>query len=157
MKINDVLSGALLGAFGIAVLAGAQGFPDIPGQRIGPRVFPEMVAAGLLICAALLVRRGLSTLASEGWVRLPDWLGHRRATLGFLLIPVSLAFYVAMSEQLGFIPTSIVLLLAMFLAFGVHWRSALLVALPGTLIIHFLFYKMLKVPLPWGLLSPYAW
>jgi putative tricarboxylic transport membrane protein len=39
----------------------------------------------------------------------------------------------------------------------VNWRSALLVALPGTLIIHFLFYKMLKVPLPWGLLSPYAW
>jgi putative tricarboxylic transport membrane protein len=27
----------------------------------------------------------------------------------------------------------------------------------GTLVIHFLFYKMLKVPLPWGLLSPYAW
>ena len=157
MKINDVLSGALLGAFGIAVLAGAQGFPDIPGQRIGPRVFPELVAAGLLICAAFLVRRGLGTLAGEGWVRLPEWLGHRRATLGFLSIPLSLAFYVALSEKLGFIPTAIVLLLAMFLVFGVNWRRALMVALPGTLVIHFLFYKMLKVPLPWGLLSPYAW
>jgi len=157
MKINDVLSGLLLGAFGIAVLAGAQGFPDIPGQKIGPRVFPTLVAAGLLICAALLVRRGRGTLAGEGWMRLPDWLSHRRATLGFLLIPLSLAFYVALSEQLGFIPTAVVLLLAMFLAFGVNWRRALLVALPGTLIIHFLFYKMLKVPLPWGLLSPYAW
>jgi putative tricarboxylic transport membrane protein len=157
MKINDVLSGALVGAFGLAVLAGAQGFPAIPGQRIGPGVFPELVAAGMLICAVFLVKRGLGTLAGEGWVRLPDWLGHRRATLGFLLIPLSLGFYVAVSEQLGFIPTAIALLMAMFLAFGVNWRSALLVALPGTLIIHFLFYKMLKVPLPWGLLSPYAW
>jgi putative tricarboxylic transport membrane protein len=157
MKINDMLSGALLGAFGIAVLAGAQGFPDIPGQKIGPRVFPELVAAGLLICAALLVRRGMGTVASEGWVRMPDWLGDRRATLGFLLIPASLAFYVAMSDQLGFIPTAALMLLAMFLAFGVKWRSALPVALLGTLVIHFLFYKMLKVPLPWGLLSPYAW
>lgn len=157
MKINDVLCGVLLGAFGIAVLAGAQGFPDIPGQKIGPRVFPTLVAAGLLICATLLIRRGRGTLASQGWVRLPDWLGHRRATLGFLLVPLSLVFYVALSEKLGFIPTAIVLLLAMFLAFGTSWRRALLVALPGTLVIHFLFYKMLKVPLPWGLLSSYAW
>lgn len=157
MKINDVLSGALLGAFGIAVLAGAQGFQDIPGQKVGPEVFPKLVAGGLLICAALLVRRGLATVASEGWVRMPDWLGQRRATLGFLLIPFSLAFYVAMSDQLGFIPTAALMLLALLLAFGVMWRAALLVALLGTLLIHFLFYKMLKVPLPWGLLSPYAW
>lgn len=157
MKVNDVLSGALVGAFGIAVLLGAQGFPDVPGQKIGPRVFPEMVAAGLLVCAALLVRRGLGTLASEGWAQLPGWLSHGRTALGFLLIPLSLAFYVAVSEQLGFILTAIVLLLALFLVFGVGWSRALLVALPGTLIIHFLFYKMLKVPLPWGLLSPYAW
>lgn len=157
MKLNDVLSGALVGAFGIAVLAGARGFPDIPGQKIGPGVFPGLIAAGLFICAVLLVRRGLGSLASEGWVRLPDWLGNRRAAPGFLLVPASLAFYVAMADELGFIPTAIGILLAMFLAFGVHWRRAFMVALPGSLIIHFLFYKLLKVPLPWGLLSPYAW
>jgi putative tricarboxylic transport membrane protein len=27
----------------------------------------------------------------------------------------------------------------------------------AALVIHFMFYKLLRVPLPWGLLTPYAW
>ena len=157
MKCNDVLSGTLAGAFAVAIFVGAQGFPKIPGQNVGPKVFPVLIAAGMMLCAVLLVVRGLKTLGTEKWVTLPDWLGQGRAAFGFLLVPICLAFYVAASEGLGFIPTSVLLLLAMFLTYGVRWRTALVVALLGSLGIHALFYKMLKVPLPWGVLSPYAW
>jgi putative tricarboxylic transport membrane protein len=34
---------------------------------------------------------------------------------------------------------------------------ALPIALMMTLMIHYCFYKLLKVPLPWGLLQPVAW
>ena len=34
---------------------------------------------------------------------------------------------------------------------------ALVVAVVATLVIHFAFYKLLRVPLPWGLLTPWAW
>jgi putative tricarboxylic transport membrane protein len=27
----------------------------------------------------------------------------------------------------------------------------------GALVVHFAFYKLLRVPLPWGLLQPVAW
>jgi putative tricarboxylic transport membrane protein len=157
MKINDVLSGALAGVLAIAIFIGAQGFPKIPGQNVGPKVFPELIAAGMLLCAVMLVGRGLKNLSSEKWVSLPDWLGQGRVVFGFLLVPLCLAFYVGASEDLGFIPTAILLLLAMFLTYGVRWRTALVVALLGSVSIHALFYKMLKVPLPWGVLSPYAW
>ena len=157
MRINDVLSGALAGAFAVAIFLGAQGFPAIPGQNVGPKVFPELIAAGLMLCAILLIRRGLRTRAAESWVTLPDWAGHGRTVMGFLLVPLSLAFYVAASDALGFIPTACLLLLALFIMFEVRWRTALIVAVLGTLSIHALFYKMLKVPLPWGILSPYAW
>jgi len=157
MKCNDVLSGVLAGAFALAIFVGAQGFPAIPGQNVGPRVFPELIAAGMLLCAVMLVARGLKTMGSEKWLTLPDWLGQGRTAFGFLLVPLCLVFYVAASESLGFIPTSILLLLAMFLTYGVRWRTALVVALLGSVAIHALFYKMLKVPLPWGVLSPYAW
>ena len=157
MKCNDVLSGTLAGAFAVAIFAGAQGFPKIPGQNVGPKVFPVLIAAGMMLCAVLLVVRGLKTVGTEKWVTLPDWLGQGRAAFGFLLVPICLAFYVAASESLGFIPTSVLLLLAMFLTYGVRWRTALVVAPLGSLGIHALFYKMLKVPLPWGMLSPYAW
>lgn len=157
MKVNDVLSGALTGAFALAVFAGAQGLPKIQGQSVGPAVFPELIAAGMMLCAVILVTRGLRTLGTEKWLSVPDWMGHGRTAFGFLLVPLSLAFYVAASDALGFVPTAVVLLLAMFLTYGVRWRTALVVALIGAVAIHALFYKLLKVPLPWGVLSPYAW
>ena len=71
MKINDVLSGALTAAFAIAIFLGAQGFPAIPGQNVGPKVFPELIAAGFMVCAVMLIRRGLRTRAAEKWLSLP--------------------------------------------------------------------------------------
>ena len=43
----------------------------------------------------------------------------------------------------------------MFRALRVGWRPALLWACVGTLVVHVAFYKLLRVPLPWGLLRPF--
>jgi len=32
-----------------------------------------------------------------------------------------------------------------------------MVAAIATLLVHFAFYKLLRVPLPWGVLTPWAW
>ncbi len=157
MKINNVLSGLLIGSFGAAIYLHARSFPPMPGQNVGPNMFPQLIAAGLMVCAMILVFRGLKTLGTEGWITLPDWLGQRRIALGFLLIPLVLVFYVAVSESLGFLPTAVILLMALFLVFKVRLRTALIVAVLGSLCIHTLFYKLLKVPLPWGLLNSMAW
>lgn len=157
MKINNVLSGLLIGSFGAAIYLHARSFPPMPGQNVGPNMFPQLIAAGLMVCAMILVFHGLKTLGTEGWITLPDWLGQRRIALGFLLIPLVLVFYVAVSESLGFLPTAVILLMALFLVFKVRLRTALIVAMLGSLCIHTLFYKLLKVPLPWGLLNSMAW
>jgi putative tricarboxylic transport membrane protein len=101
--------------------------------------------------------RGLRTLGTEGWIPAPDWLGWDRTTLGFIAVPLALVFYVAASESLGFIPTAVLMLMALFLVFEVRLRTALVVALVGSLGIHYVFYKLLKVPLPWGIFSSFAW
>lgn len=157
MRINDVLSGVLIGAFGVSVYLHAQSFPPMPGQAVGPNMFPQLIAAGLMVCAALLVARGLKTLKTESWISLPGWAGQGRTVLGFVLIPLVLTFYVAVSERLGFLPTAVALLTALFLVFGVKLKTAIPVALLGSLGIHTLFYKLLKVPLPWGILESLAW
>lgn len=157
MKINNVLSGLLIGSFGAAIYLHARSFPPMPGQNVGPNMFPQLIATGLMVCAMILVFRGVKTLGTEGWITLPGWLGQRRIALGFLLIPLVLVFYVAVSESLGFLPTAVILLMALFLVFKVRLRTALIVAVLGSLCIHTLFYKLLKVPLPWGLLNSMAW
>ena len=156
MKINDTLSGAALAAFGITILVHVQSFPPMPGQKVGPALFPGLVATGLIICALLLFKRGLATVRG-GWIEWPAWIAQKRIALGFALIPVVLVVYAAVSEKLGFLPTAIAFLFTLFLVFGVKLRVALAVALAGSLGIHYIFYKLLKVPLPWGVLTPLAW
>ena len=157
MKINDVLSGLLIGTFGALLFVHVQSFPPMQGQDVGPNMFPQLIAVGLMVCAAMLVFKGLKTLKTQAWITVPGWLGQGRITLGFVLIPVVLAFYVAVSESLGFLPTAVILLLALFLVFEVSLKAALTIALLGALGVHTLFYKLLKVPLPWGILESFAW
>ncbi|MEN3291980.1 MAG: putative tricarboxylic transport rane protein [Burkholderiales bacterium] len=157
MKINDVLSGVLVGSLAAAVYLHARSFPGMPGQNVGPNMFPQLIAVGLMICAVLLVVRGVRSLATESLIALPEWLGANRAALGFLAIPVSLIFYLLVSEWLGFIATAALFLFGLFQVFGVRMRMALIVAIVGSVVIHTMFYKFLNVPLPWGVLSPFAW
>lgn len=157
MKINDVISGALAGSLGAVIYVHAMSFPPMPGQNVGPNMFPQLIAAGLMICAVMLIWRGLRARGTEAWITLPDWLGNGRIAFGFMLIPIVLVFYVTLSERLGFIPTAVILLMALFIAFNVRFRTALIVAIVGSLSIHYLFYKLLKVPLPWGILNSVAW
>jgi putative tricarboxylic transport membrane protein len=157
MKINDALSGILVGALGAAIFLNARTFPSVPGQDIGPNVFPQLIAAGFMICAAMLIWRGLKTVHADGWIAVPEGLRKGRIALGFVLIPVALLFYLFASEKLGFFPVSIIMLLALFLVFKVRLWTAVIVAVAGTFAIHFLFYKLLKVPLPWGILQSVAW
>jgi putative tricarboxylic transport membrane protein len=157
MKINDVLSGVVIGSLAAAVYLHARSFPPMVGQNVGPNLFPQLIAAGLMICAIFLVIRGVKTLRTEALVEMPEWLGANRAALGFVMIPVVLVFYLAVSERLGFLITAVLLLMALFYVFGVKARTALVVAIVGSLAIHAMFYKLLKVPLPWGILSPFAW
>ena len=157
MKIHDTLSGAVIAALGITILVHVQSFPPMPGQKVGPAMFPGLLAAGLLISAFFVIRRGMKTLRNDAWVEWPEWLRHKRIALGFALIPVTLVVYTLVSEALGFLPTAAAFLYALFWVFGVKPRTALIVAIGGSLGIHYIFYKLLKVPLPWGILKSVAW
>ena len=66
------------------------------------------------------------------------------------------AFYILLVDRLGFIPTGVIYLSVLFAVFAVRTRWILPLALIVTLVIHYSFYKLLKVPLPWGLLERFA-
>ena len=63
-------------------------------------------------------------------------------------------FEAALLFALGFLLVAPLCLGATFLALRVKWSTALLWALGGTAVVHFAFYKLLRVPLPWGVLRP---
>ncbi|MDP9969103.1 putative tricarboxylic transport membrane protein [Variovorax paradoxus] len=157
MKFNDAIFGAILLALGIVVLAVVQGYPGIPGQQVGPALFPGLIAAGLCVCGAMLLAKGWRERHAAAWVRLGDWAASSRHVLSAALVIGAVLFYMFASERLGFLPTAAISLLALMLAMRVPPGRALLIALVAALLIHAAFYKLLRVPLPWGVLMPIAW
>ncbi|HEY4374984.1 MAG TPA: tripartite tricarboxylate transporter TctB family protein [Burkholderiales bacterium] len=157
MKFNDAISGALLLALAIAVLVAIQSFPQIPGQNIGPGAFPGLLAVLLAFCAFILIFRGLKERAGERWVVFGAWLRSLPHLRSFLVTVACLVFYIVTSNALGFIICGILLLCAMMWTVGTRPQIFIPVAIVATLVVHTIFYKGLRVPLPWGVLMPFAW
>jgi putative tricarboxylic transport membrane protein len=157
VKLNDAVFGCVLLALGIAVLLVVQGYPRIPGQQVGPALFPGIIAAALCVCGGALTINGWRARHDSTWFRPGEWVKSPRHLLAFCAVIGSVVFYMVAVDKLGFLITATVLLTAVMWALQVSlWRS-LWVAVVATLLIHAAFYKLLRVPLPWGLLTPYAW
>lgn len=155
MKLNDTLSGLLILIAGMAVVAQARTFPSMPGQSIGPALFPSLIGGGLMLCGVALVLsrrwRGAPWFQTDHWVRRP------RMVLNFGLVFVDLVFYAIAVGRLGFFITALIFLSVLMLAFGVPRRRIMPLAMAVTLLIHYAFYSLLRVPLPWGVLEAVAW
>ena len=126
----------------------------MPGQRFGPAWFPGLIAGGLGVCGVLLVASG----ARRGgpWLVVPGWMRSRRAVLGVASVVGGLVFYIFAAERLGFYITGTLLLAFWMRVLGTSWRWAVVIALLATIAIHLSFYKLLRIPLPWGVLEKYA-
>ena len=157
MKLNDAIFGVLLMLLGGAVLLAIQGYPKIPGQPVGPALFPGLIAAGLCICGAVLVGKGIRNRDGGPWLAWDDWVRSPRHVLGFAAVVGSIAFYIVAADALGFLLTAAIILTVLFLVLRVRPLTALTVAIGASLVVHFAFYKLLRVPLPWGVLKGYAW
>ena len=59
MKVHDTIFGLIFLALGTSVLFAVRGFPNIPGQPVGPALFPGLIAVGLCVTGIMLVIKGL--------------------------------------------------------------------------------------------------
>jgi putative tricarboxylic transport membrane protein len=156
MKLNDAVFGVVLIALGAAVFAAIHGYPRIPGQNVGPALFPGLVAAGLIACGLLLVGGGLRERARSPWFVALPWLASRRHVAAFATLVASVIAYIGLADRIGFLIVAPVALFAMFRSLRVRGGPAALVAILASAAIWYAFYKLLRVPLPWGVLERFA-
>ena len=154
MRANDAVSGAILILFAAAVIALTATFPAFPGQKYGPALFPRLLGSGLIVCGALLIWRGLSARRQGArWLSLAPWTADPGRRLSFLAVLGAILFYILAAEPLGFIPVSFLILGGLLVWFGVRWIVALPLAVGFTLLIHYFFGSLMRVPLPRGVLN----
>ena len=156
MKINDAIFGAVFALLGAVVLVHVQSFPNIPGQQYGAAIFPGLIAAGFVVCGVLLVMSGVRASGRQAWFEPGEWMRSPRHVVAALAIVLGVVAYMVLADILGFLVVAPLLLVVWFRVLGVRWGTAVLSAIVTTLVIWYAFYKLLRVPLPWGVLTPYA-
>ncbi len=149
---GEVLLSACVLALGIAFAAGAWLLPDAPGYaRIGPRHFPALVAAGLVITGVLLLVEALST----GYRHLPEEARGRYNWPAFLWVAGGLVAHMVLIAGLGFVLAATLLFVCVARGFGS--RRLLrdpLIGLALNAVVYLLFTRVLTLSLPWGAWLP---
>jgi putative tricarboxylic transport membrane protein len=154
VKVNDAVTGAMLVALAAVVLWHIQSFPAMPGQKFGPAWFPGLIAIGLAVCGARLVYAGVRRRGP--WMTLPEWAHRGRPRAAAASVLVGLGFYVLAADRLGFHLTALLLMTLWTRLMGAPWRIVVPVAVLAPIVIHLAFYKLLRIPLPWGVLERFA-
>jgi putative tricarboxylic transport membrane protein len=153
MRLNDALLGAILLGFAGWVWWLTSFFPAFPGQDYGPNLFPRILATGIGLCGVALVVRGVR--ARGALLTIEPWVADPARLVSFLLLPGAVLFYILVSDRLGFIPTAFAILTVLFVWFRARVVVALPVAAGMTLLVHWFFAGLMRVPLPRGLMDPF--
>lgn len=161
MRLPDRVTGLFLVGLGAAAAYGGWQLPPVPGQPVGPNVFPLVIGTGLALCGlAITLGIGRSFEEKEELIPVegdqPPPPAGKLYGLRALLPPALLLFYVAIADRLGFILTAAMIVYVTSTALGARWKVALPLALLAPIAIHLIFSKLLRVPLPPGVL-PMPW
>lgn len=151
MKISDTVVGAGFVGAGALIFAATLNYPSLETGHPGPSLFPRILAVLMAVFGGLLSVQGIrSRDATEevAWLHL-----HRNtAFLNALFVLGGVLAYIFLAEPLGF------LVMGSLVIFVIMWRlqvsplKALVVAILFSNGVYFLFAKILRVPLPTGLL-----
>lgn len=149
MRLNDKLIGILAMVVGLAVIVRVQFYPNLADGQPGPALFPEVIG-GLFILVGLALFWQARKSGAPMIARLPELTAKGVANVLFTIGAV--VFYIAVSQTLGFLLTSFIIMVAMMLLLKAKAAVSIPVAISMTVCIYAIFNKMLLVPLPRGLL-----
>jgi putative tricarboxylic transport membrane protein len=148
---SDRWVGIGLALLGLAVFWSSRSFPNVPGQKLGAGFLPAIVGVGLIVCAIALIAR---SLRASAYAEVVADAAREHFGSAFVIVATIVA-YLLLADRIGFLIVAPIGLLAIFLALRVKWSHAVWWSIGGTVVVHVAFYKLLRVPLPWGVLRPF--
>lgn len=150
MTLPDRIGGLVLVALGVAVVIASLRLPSIPGQPIGPAVFPMVLGAALCLSGLVIaVRPQRQTIPQSDQLASFSIMGalHLLSPVAILL----LGYFIMAS--LGFLLTGFLIVFITSLLLRGSVIGSLLLSVVMTVLIYTIFASLLRVPLPPGILS----
>ena len=151
MKKNDVIYGAVFIALGIFIFTQTVSYPSLEKGHPGPGLFPNLLAILFIIFGSVLIYKALKPLSAKGGEKeVPS--GPKKVSNAFFVLGIVIVF-VTVFNSVGFLITSAVLLFLLMKKLGVTLLRSAIASLVITLFINLMFSKILRVPLPAGILG----
>lgn len=158
MQLGQLGMAGSFGLLGAVLIVNTASMPALAHIEFGPALFPGIVGwvmIGLSAFAAFDAIRAPAAgpEAGDEAEKVPLTFHNYLMFAAFVAAPV---IYVAVAPMLGFLLTMPLIVGGLtFLASRRPVVSALF-GIGLTILLHLIFYQMLRVTLPWGVLTPYA-
>lgn len=155
MKFNDAIAGALFVAIAIFVFVYAGSFPAMRGVAYGPDLFPRVIAVLMGVGGATLIVGALRPAGRQPWLQLAEWARQPRSYVLFAAVVGSMVFYIVASGRLGFLLSTFLMMSGLLQVTRGPGRlvSSLVVAAAVSAGLYLIFARMLRVPLPFGIVE----
>ena len=158
MQLGQLSVACGFGLLGATILVNTASLAPVAHIEFGPALFPAIVGWVMIALSGLAAFDAVRSPAVEAGAdegEPPEPLDRRRIIL-FAAFGAAPLFYVWLAPVLGFILTMPLIVGGLaFVASGKLLRSILL-GLGLTILLHVVFYQVLRVTLPWGILTQYA-
>ncbi len=112
MRVNDAIIGLIAIVIGLAVLIHVQSFPAQAGGRPGPALFPSGLSVLFIISGIVLILQERCKSEHQPWFeRLPEL--NVKGIGNILVTLLAVVFYIFVSETIGFLLTSFIVMIAL--------------------------------------------
>lgn len=153
IRVGDIVWGLLSVVFGGAVLLHSRGFPSLPGGYPGPGLFPQILGGLLILMGAVLCYHGARPAADPSPGSSEDD-GNPEITgpglINALSVLGSIVAYAVLVDRIGFPATATLISLFLMWKLKVKLGYALLISIAASLLVFYLFARVLYIPLPLG-------
>ena len=146
--------------FGAWALMQTYGFQEVRNTYVQPALFPQIMTVGLLIFSIILFVQSvikLSTMKENDPLAEPAAtinVFKDRGVLAGLAVIALCIFFVAAFKALGYVLVSAIISAAIMVLIGKrNWLQIVLVSILVPLVMWLIFYKVLTVNIPMGVLQ----
>ncbi len=150
MKKNDIVFGSIFVALGIFVFTQTFFYPSLEKGHPGPGLFPNLLAVLFIVFGSVLIFKAKRPSGPDEGEEAPP--GRKRVTNAFFVLGIIVVYVVAV-DKVGFLVTSAILLFLLMKKLGAPAKRSAIASVCITLFINIMFLKILRVPLPPGILG----
>lgn len=153
MGLKDLIGGGIFTALGFFIFILTLRFPSLDdANHPGPGLFPTILAVLFVFFGGIVLYRGLkpakeTAVEDSGGEDFPGQSYYNPLFVLLLIIA-----YMLLSNWLGFLITSFLVLLLMMIKLRVSLWKSVVISVLMTLFVNLMFAKILRVPLPPGFL-----